>query len=89
MKKKIAIFGSTGSIGKNLINLIKKNKKNYDVILLTANKSSDLLLKQASILKAKNIIITDVNEFKKVSSKKFDFNIYPNFKNLNKIFKKN
>ena len=88
MKKKIAIFGSTGSIGKNLINLIKKNKKNYDVILLTANKSSDLLLKQASILKAKNIIITDVNEFKKVSSKKFDFNIYPNFKNLNKIFKK-
>ena len=88
MKKKIAIFGSTGSIGKNLINLIKKNKKNYDVILLTANKSSDLLLKQASILKAKNIIITDVNEFKKVSSKRFDFHIYPNFKNLNKIFKK-
>ena len=88
MKKKIAIFGSTGSIGKNLINLIKKNKKNYDVILLTANKSSDLLLKQASILKAKNIIITDVNEFNKLSSKRFDFHIYPNFKNLNKIFKK-
>ena len=29
MKKKVAIFGSTGSIGKCLINIIKKDKKNF------------------------------------------------------------
>ena len=35
MKKKIAILGSTGSIGKSLIEIIKKDKKNIDIILLT------------------------------------------------------
>ena len=39
MKKKIAILGSTGSIGKTLIEIIKKDKKNFEVILLTAHKS--------------------------------------------------
>ena len=39
MKKKIAILGSTGSIGKTLIEIIKKDKKNFDVILLTAYKN--------------------------------------------------
>ena len=33
MKKKIAILGSTGSIGKSLIDIIKKDKKNFEVIL--------------------------------------------------------
>ena len=39
MKKKIAILGSTGSIGKNLVNLIKKDKSSLEVVLLTANKN--------------------------------------------------
>ena len=39
MKKKIAILGSTGSIGKTLIEIIKKDKKNFDIILLTAEKN--------------------------------------------------
>ena len=39
MKKKIAILGSTGSIGKLLIKIIEKDKKNFDIILLTANKN--------------------------------------------------
>ena len=37
MKKKIAILGSTGSIGKSTLDVIKKDKKNFDVILLTAD----------------------------------------------------
>jgi 1-deoxy-D-xylulose-5-phosphate reductoisomerase len=37
MKMKIAILGSTGSIGKTTINILKKNKKNFDIILLTTN----------------------------------------------------
>ena len=34
LKKKIAILGSTGSIGKSLINIIKKDKKSFEIILL-------------------------------------------------------
>ena len=34
MKKKIAILGSTGSIGKILLNIVKNNKKVFDIILL-------------------------------------------------------
>ena len=57
MKKKLAILGSTGSIGKTLIQIIKKNKKNFTVVLLTADKNYEELLKQAKILSVKNLII--------------------------------
>jgi 1-deoxy-D-xylulose-5-phosphate reductoisomerase len=59
MKKKIAILGSTGSIGKTLIEIIKKDKKEFDVILLTADKNYIDLYKQAKILNVKNLIITN------------------------------
>ena len=45
--KKIAILGSTGSIGKTLLNIIKKDKKNFDITLLTTNKNYKELIKQA------------------------------------------
>ena len=34
MKKKIAILGSTGSIGKTLLKIIKKDKKNFKIIII-------------------------------------------------------
>ena len=37
--KKIIIFGSTGSIGNSLINIINKDKKNFKIVLLAANKN--------------------------------------------------
>ena len=37
MKKKIAILGSTGSIGKTLIEIIKKEKKNFEIVLLNGS----------------------------------------------------
>ena len=46
MKKKIAILGSTGSIGKNLLKILEKDKSNVDIILLTANKNYKLLYNQ-------------------------------------------
>ena len=39
MKKKIAILGSTGSIGKTLLNIISRDKKNFDISLLSTNKN--------------------------------------------------
>ncbi len=90
MKKKIAILGSTGSIGKNLLNVLKKNKKFFDVTLLTANKDHKTLYNQAKKFKVKNLIITDkiCFEILKNRCKKTNINVYNDFDNLNEIFKK-
>ncbi len=88
MKKKIAILGSTGSIGKNLIKIISERKKNFHVILLTTNKNYNDLFKQAKLLNVKNLIITDKHSFnlslKKNLNKKIK--IFNNFNNFKKIF---
>ena len=47
MKKKIVILGSTGSIGKTTTKLLEKDKKNFNIILLTADKNYVELIKQA------------------------------------------
>ena len=65
MKKKIAILGSTGSIGKTTFNIIKKNKKDFEVTLLTTNKNVNLVIKQARILRVKNIIISSREHYLK------------------------
>ena len=59
MKKKIVILGSTGSIGKTTFNIIKNNKKDFEIVLLTTNKNTTTILKQAKLLKIKNILIAD------------------------------
>ena len=90
MKKKIAILGSTGSIGKNLFNILKKDQNTFEVLLISANKNSKELLKQIAIFKIKNVIITNYKEFinlKKILNKK-KINIYNNFNSINKIFVK-
>ena len=57
MKKKIAILGSTGSIGKSTLDVISKDKKNFDVVLLSAKNNYKKLIQQAKRFKVKNIII--------------------------------
>ena len=90
MKKKIAILGSTGSIGKTLINIIKKDKKNFEVILLSADENYKELLKQAKLYRVKNLIITNKDSYKKIKEKKISekIRIFNNFDCLKKIFKK-
>ena len=89
MKKKIAILGSTGSIGKTLIEIIKKDKKNFKIELLTANKNYQEIFIQAKILNVKNIIITDKKSYLKLKKKKLkNVKIYNDFNSLNIIFKK-
>ena len=89
MKKKIAILGSTGSIGKSLIDIIKKDKKNFEVILLTANRNYKELLKQTKIFNVENIIINNTNAYKKFKkvNKNNKLKIFQNFNELDKIFK--
>ena len=86
--RKIVIFGSTGSIGTTLINIIKNNKKDFSIELLTANTSYKKLIKQAKFFNVKNIIVTDKKSFlitKKIL-KNSNVNIYNDFDSFNKIF---
>ena len=89
MKKKIAILGSTGSIGKSLINILKKDKKSVEVFLLTAHKNYKELYKQIKIFNVKNIIITDQISYFKIKKllKNEKINIFNNFEAIKKIFK--
>ena len=88
MKKKIAILGSTGSIGKCLIDIIKKDKKNFEIVLLSADENYKELLRQAKYFKVKNLIITNKNSFRKIKNygNLSNIKIFDNFDVLRKIF---
>ena len=90
MKKKIAILGATGSIGLSLINIIEKDKKNFEVVLLSANKNYKKLFSIAKKLKVKNIIISDSEIYQKLKNKYKNkkIKIFNNYNELNKIIKK-
>ena len=90
MKKKIVILGSTSSIGKTLLSIIKKDKKKFKIELLTANTNYKDLINQAKQFNVKNLIITDLKSFEK--SKNFykgrQINLYKNFDDLKTILPK-
>jgi 1-deoxy-D-xylulose-5-phosphate reductoisomerase len=90
MKKKIAILGSTGSIGRTLLKIVDNDKKNFEIVLLTGNKNYKLIIQQAIYFKVKNIIITNQKCFKlvKLKLKNKKINIFNNFENLNVILNK-
>jgi 1-deoxy-D-xylulose-5-phosphate reductoisomerase len=90
MIKKIAILGSTGSIGKNLLEILSKDKKKYKITLLTANKNYLTLLDQAKQFNVKNIIISNEESYKllKKKTKQTTIKVFKNFNSLDKIFKK-
>ncbi len=79
MKKKITIFGSTGSIGQSTLDIIKHNRDKYEVIALTANKNYLMLLKQVDLFKPKIVSINDNASYKKF----IDLNVNKNLKILN------
>ena len=87
--KKIAILGSTGSIGTSLLNIVKKDKDNFIIELLSTNTNYKKLIKQTKLFNVKNIIIIDKNSFlitKKILKNK-KINIYNNFESFKKIFR--
>jgi 1-deoxy-D-xylulose-5-phosphate reductoisomerase len=86
--KRIAIFGSTGSIGTSLLKIIKDDKINFRIELLTANKNYKKLIKQAKFFNVKNLVITDNNSFIIVTKllKNTKIKVFKNFDSLNKIF---
>ena len=89
MINKLVILGSTGSIGTTTLNSIR-NKTNYKVVLLSANKNIKKLYKQSLKHNVRNVIIED----KKIYSKyKYHFkqkkiNLHLGYNNIEKILKK-
>lgn len=66
MKKQIAILGSTGSIGKQTLEVIAEHPDLFDVYAITANRSADLLIAQAREFKPEVVVIADESLYDKV-----------------------
>ncbi len=65
-KKRIAIFGSTGSIGTQALDVIRANPSLFEVEILTAQTSDELLVKQAMEFKPNAVVIGDEAKYQKV-----------------------
>jgi 1-deoxy-D-xylulose-5-phosphate reductoisomerase len=63
MKKKIAILGSTGSIGTQALEVISEQSATLEVEVLTANSNSDLLIQQAIEYKPNHVVIADESKY--------------------------
>tara|TARA_B100000749_G_scaffold79079_1_gene59798 strand:+ start:599 stop:1765 length:1167 start_codon:yes stop_codon:yes gene_type:complete len=87
MKKKIAILGSTGSIGKSTLEVIKKDKKNFNVVYLSANNNYKKLIQQAKEFNAKNVLIKNEKFYEIVrdSLKKNKTKVFSGNTSINKI----
>jgi len=90
MKKKIIILGSTGSIGSTTIKIINRDKKIFNVILLTANKDYKKIFLQAKKINCKNILIYDYKNYllSLKNNKSKNFKIFNNIEDFKKTFKK-
>ena len=59
MKKRIAILGSTGSIGTQTLDIVRNNPERFEVYALTGNRNLDLLVQQAREFKPEAVCIAD------------------------------
>ena len=67
MKKRIAILGSTGSIGTQSLEVIEQNPDKFEVEVLTANNNVDLLIQQAKKFKPNVVVVANPAKYKQVS----------------------
>ena len=79
MKKKIAILGSTGSIGQTTIEIVKKDKKNFELILLSTNNNLKEITKQIQELRPQNLVINNKKHYLKLKKKFKKINVFNSF----------
>lgn len=75
-KKGIAILGSTGSIGTQALDVIESYPEVFDLQVITANTSADLLIEQAIKHQPNSVVIVDEHQFKKVQDALWDQDIH-------------
>ncbi len=87
MKKRIAILGSTGSVGKQALEVIASFPDKFEVEVLTANHNADLLIEQALLFRPNVVVIGKEEHFEKVSDKLFhtDIKVYTGKKAIEQI----
>lgn len=66
-KRHLAILGSTGSIGTQALDVVRQHKDLFDIELLTANNSADLLIKQAIEFDANSVVICNEEKYEEVN----------------------
>ena len=89
-KKSIAVLGSTGSIGSSALEIIKKKRNNFNIVLLLANKNYSKILKQINIFQPKIFVIINKKIFLKIKNKlkKKNIILLNNTDNIEKYIKK-
>ena len=68
-KKKIALLGSTGSIGTQALDVVRQNPDKFEVEVLTAYSNDELLLKQALEFKPNTVVIVDESKYESLSDR--------------------
>ena len=63
MSKRIAILGSTGSIGTQTLEVISRNPDQFEVEVLTANNNIELLIEQAKRFRPNVVVISNSCHF--------------------------
>ncbi|MGC9374688.1 MAG: 1-deoxy-D-xylulose-5-phosphate reductoisomerase [Bacteroidales bacterium] len=78
MKKRIAILGSTGSIGTQTLDVIEQNPTHFEVEVLTANNNARLLIEQTKKFNPNTIVIANENKYDELvdALKNFPVKIY-------------
>ena len=66
-KRRTAILGSTGSIGTQTLDVIRRHPEMFEVELLSARRSVDLLISQAIEFNAANVVICDESRYREVA----------------------
>lgn len=63
MKRKLAILGSTGSIGTQALDVVREHRDSFEVYAITANNSLDLLIKQAREFQPEVVVIANEEKY--------------------------
>ncbi len=85
--KKIAIFGSTGSIGDSTLNVIRENPNLFKAVTLVAGKNIDKLIQQIEEFKPQNVYITSEENANRLKEKYSNLDIYYGEEGMEEISK--
>ena len=85
---KMLLLGSTGSIGKSTLNIIRNYKTKLEIEALSTNKNIKLIIKQSREFKVKNLIINDFKSYKKILNYRLNKKIKI-FNNISDFLKNN
>ncbi|MBI9038482.1 MAG: 1-deoxy-D-xylulose-5-phosphate reductoisomerase [Bacteroidales bacterium] len=87
MKKRIAILGSTGSIGTQALEVLKSNPDKFELEILTANENADLLISQAIEFKPNSVVISNDKYYQKIfdALDKYDIKVFAGEESVSQI----